>query len=563
MYKKKYSLIFFLFVLIGFKSCSLREENINIEKNKKTTLQFHISGILESNGIEMPQNNMFSAGRTTVHKINIITAKDFDVLINATKILKQKISVQPVSPGVKFRFLIYNASDNILVRDLVVISGTSPQIEVDAGKTYKWYAISSNDTTAVPSVTEGIVNSSDIANKDILYASSNGVITPEYGNNNLNIIFKHNTVQFLIQLDTRGLFGKINDTSTLEVGINQGNTFTSIIQTGDFNLFTGTYYNLQAIPAISASNMINTTNAQGDVGATKTAKFYTVNKSLITDNSLRIRLNKLDISLDDNTTRSFAPNTIINYSNIGVTPIYGNKYTISARLIESGVKVNGLQWARSNLYYADNVTHADKYRFHPNNEYTISSILNLSINGIISLQLNGQPYKITNEYWNWMSAKPTGPVSDNIDPCSKVYPEGIWRMPTNSEFTSLNNNPTLGFDTNTPLLLGGARLSSTWELDSGQQINTVYPTNSQKLFISFFGRRSVDGNQIIDSPGSIASPLLASGEAHYWTSTKNGSSVFYHNRIYDALIGTIIGPDPPTMVPGSSSQGRNIRCVRR
>lgn len=563
MYKKKYSLLFFLFVLIMLESCSSREENISTDKNKRTTLQFNISGISESNSIEMPQNNIFSARQTTIHNTNVISAKSFDVLINKTNSHKRETSLQPINPGVKFRFLIYNASDNTLVKDLIAISGTSSQIEVDAGKTYKWYAISSNDTTAVPSVTGGIVNGSDIANKDILYASSNGPITPEYGNNNLNIVFKHNTVQFLVQLDTRGLFGKINNTSTFEVGINQGNIFTSIIQTGDFNLLTGAYYNLQTIPAISASNMVNTSNSQGDIGATKTAKFYTVNKSLITNNSLTVRLNKLDITLDDSTTRSFAPNTIINYPNIEVTPIYGNKYTIITRLIESGVKVNGLLWARSNLYYADNVAHSDKYRFHPNNEYTISSILNLSINGTISLQLNGQPFKITNEYWNWMSAKPTGTVSDNIDPCSKVYPEGIWRMPTNAEFTSLNNNPTLGFDANTPLLLGGARLSSTWELDSGQQINTIYPTNSQKLFISFFGRRSVDGNQIIDSPGSIAPSLLASGEAHYWTSTKNGSSVFYHNRIYDALIGTIIGPDPPTMVPGSSSQGRNIRCVRR
>lgn len=133
-------------------------------------------------------------------------------------------------------------------------------------------------------------------------------------------------------------------------------------------------------------------------------------------------------------------------------------------MIESGVKVNGLLWGRSNLYYADNVTHTDKYRFHPNNEYTIASVINLSINGIINLQLNGQSFKVTNEYWNWMSATPTGLSSDNVDPCSKVYPQGVWRMPTNSEFTTLNNNPTLGFDTNTPLLLGGARLSSTWEL---------------------------------------------------------------------------------------------------
>ncbi len=554
MFSRTCITIISLIHLIGLISCSTREESTNLN-NKEVILKFNISGVLENNETKA------SDKINQQHKI-INLSKDFDALINISE-KNQRSSLIPINPGVKYRILIYDASNNNLVKNIEAVAGTSPQITVDAGKAYRWYAISINDTTAVPPVTEGVISRNDIINKDILYASSNGTISPEYGNNNLDIVFKHNTNQFTIQLDTRGLFGKINNTSAIEVGINIAGNFTSIAQTGDLNLFTGEYSNLQIIPAISAANMINTANTQGDIGATKTAFFYTVNKSEIPSNSLMIKLNKLDITLDDNTVRSFTSNTIIPYNNTGITPVYGNKYDISARMIESPIKVNGILWTRSNLYYADNVTHIDKYRFHPNNEYTIANILNISINGVINLQLNGQAFKVTNEYWNWMSATPTGSSSDNTDPCSRVYPIGIWRIPTNAEYTSINNNPSLGFDANKPLLFGGARLSSTWELDPGQQLNTVYPINSQKLFISFFGRRSTDGNQIVNSPGSIASTLLASGEAHYWSSTKNGSSVFYHNRIYNSLIGILVGPDPPTMVPGSTAQGRNIRCVRK
>ncbi|OPC68023.1 hypothetical protein BAZ12_15560 [Elizabethkingia miricola] len=548
--------IFFLSLLFETTSCSSRDERSYINSSKGAILKFNVSGVVQGNKVDIPHK------RITKQNEEIVSITNFDVLTNVSEKYERAV-VLPIDSGIKYRILIYDSSDNHLVNDVEAVSGTSPQILVDAGKSYKWYAISVNDMAVVPSVSGGVVKREDIVNKDVLYASSHGTITPEFGNNNLAIVFNHNTAQFVLQLDTRGLFGRINDTSAVEIGVNQGVNFTSIIQTGDLNLFTGEYSNLQTVPEIKALNMTNAVNAQGDSGATKTAIFYTVNKSIIAASNLKVRLNKLDITLDDSTVRSFTPYTVIPYANVGITPLYGGKYTINARMIESGVKVNGLLWGRSNLYYADNVTHTDKYRFHPNNEYTIASVINLSINGIINLQLNGQSFKVTNEYWNWMSATPTGLSSDNVDPCSKVYPQGVWRMPTNSEFTTLNNNPTLGFDTNTPLLLGGARLSSTWELDSGQQINTVYPINSQKLFISFFGRRSSDGTQIVDSPGSIASILLASGEAYYWTSTKNGSSVFYHNRIYNSLIGTLVGPDPPTMVPGNTGQGRNIRCVRK
>jgi hypothetical protein len=69
-----------------------------------------------------------------------------------------------------------------------------------------------------------------------------------------------------------------------------------------------------------------------------------------------------------------------------------------------------------NLIYS---SQADRYRFRPDNEYS-------------------QPDKDT-EYWNWMAATPTGSSSDNTDACSKVYPEGMWRMPTSTNSVIWDN----------------------------------------------------------------------------------------------------------------------------
>jgi hypothetical protein len=120
--------------------------------------------------------------------------------------------------------------------------------------------------------------------------------------------------------------------------------------------------------------------------------------------------------------------------------------------------VKGLLWARTNLTY--NTSQSDQYRLKVNNEYS-------------------DPDKDL-DYWNWMSATPTGPSADNVDPCSKIYPENTWRMPTGDEYSSLGDpdqkNENYG-------LLVGAVYSAVWNLDAGNNVNTSYPEKSQNLFI--------------------------------------------------------------------------------
>ncbi|MHC6201190.1 hypothetical protein LYZ41_10320 [Elizabethkingia miricola] len=285
--------------------------------------------------------------------------------------------------------------------------------------------------------------------------------------------------------------------------------------------------------------MVNKAGAGGAAGATKTATFYTVSPTSVPANNLRIRLNQLDLNMDDNSTRSFS-NSIVPYSNIPVTPSLGNRYTLNVRLIESGVRLDGLLWARTNLIYSSQI---DKYRFRPDNEYS-------------------QPDKDT-EYWNWMAATPTGSSSDNTDACSKVYPEGMWRLPTSTEFSNLGQPDDK--KENYGLFLG-ANFSAVYNLDAGNNLNTSFPTNSQRLFLSFYGYRTapgfLGGTSVSDSPGGIFLGALGGGGAYYWSSTSaNTNNANYWYMSYSRF-AWFVGWSNAEVRSGAKTEGRMVRCVR-
>lgn len=552
-------------LLLSFVSCSSRDEETKIPDGNAgmqgTFISFNIAGIEEEENItNLATASVKNTGKSSLTSIaseKVISTENFDALISAegqiTANKSQGLSASlkpsytgaiaavtktPMITGTKYRLLIYDAASNTLIKNVDATSGTNPNIQVDAGKQYKWYIISTNDNST-PSVntSTGIVSAASLANKDVLW--NQGVIDAQYGQNNMSIVLKRNTARIQLDLDTRGMFGTINNTTSVEVGTGTGSAFSSIIKTGDLNVLTGQYSNLQNVSAVTGGNMINKAGAGGAAGATKTATFYTVSSISVPANNLRIRLNQLDLNMDDNSTRSFS-NSIVPYSNIPVTPALGNRYTLNVRLIESGVRLKGLLWARTNLIYS---SQADKYRFRPDNEYS-------------------QPDKDT-EYWNWMAATPTGASSDNTDACSKVYPEGMWRMPTSTEFSNLGQPDDK--KENYGLFLG-ANFSAVYNLDAGNNLNTSFPTNSQKLFLSFYGYRSspgfLGGTSVTDSPGGIFLGALGGGGAYYWSSTSaNTNNANYWYMSYSRF-AWFVGWSNAEVRSGAKTEGRMVRCVR-
>jgi hypothetical protein len=54
----------------------------------------------------------------------------------------------PMQNGIKYRLLIYDVISNALVKDVDGTAGTAPSIQVDGGKQYKWYIISTNSAVS-------------------------------------------------------------------------------------------------------------------------------------------------------------------------------------------------------------------------------------------------------------------------------------------------------------------------------------------------------------------------------------------------------------------------------
>ncbi|WP_139366086.1 hypothetical protein [Elizabethkingia meningoseptica] len=550
-------------ISVCITSCSSRDEEVNTGNGvtpEGTVLTVSIDGIATEGDITSLANASIntkginaSPSMITLAKEKVVSAGGFDALVSAEGQINTEnrptttasisytgaiaaVSKVPVNTGTQYRILIYDETGTQLVSNTQASSGTNPNIKVDAGKKYKWYAFSINESS-VPNINaQGVISGSSLSNKDVLY--SQGIIDAQYGQNYLNVVFKRNTARIALDLDTRGMFGTINNTTSVELGTGTGSGFTSIIQTGDLNVFTGLYSNLQNVSPVTGSSMTNKAGVGGAAGATKTAVFYTVRTANVPVNNLRIRLNQLDITMDNSSTRSFS-NSIIPYNNTVITPVLGNNYSLNARLIESGIRVKGLLWARTNLLYS---SQSDAYRFRVDNEYS-------------------QPDKDT-EYWNWMSATPTGSSSDNVDPCTRVYPQGEWRMPTSAEFSNLgqpnDKNERYG-------LFLGASFSAVYNLDAGNSPNTSYPQYSQNLFLSFYGYRSTSwlgGTSISDSPGGIFLGALGSGSAYYWSSTDAGSGNANYWYMNYSRFAWFVGWSNAEIRSGAKSDGRMVRCVR-
>ncbi|MCT4206134.1 hypothetical protein HZP44_14905 [Elizabethkingia anophelis] len=569
-------------VTLGITSCSSREEKGEDFKNADTILKFSIVGIEETGNITPPianaitntQGNSYFSSITPLAEEKIANLGNFDMLTSvdvkgskskaAASLTDNKTSIaatSPMSTTVKYRIIIYKAGTNTIVADVVGTPGTDPSIAVSSGQAYDWYAYSTNETTVPAMDSNGNILKGGLTNKDLLYARSLTPITPNIGQNNLNIVFQHKTVKLNVQLSARGVFGKISNTTAIEIGQDTGSGFTSIAQVGDFNILTNSYSNLSGIPPIIGTQMVNA-SVGGDPEATKTATFYSATPVNIPANSLRLRLNTMDVTIDDGTTRNYATNKLVPYTHaVPITTIFGNEYNITAQMIESGIVVGATTWARTNLYYAENSV--DRYRFLPTNDLKMGSILNLL--NLIQLGAGGSQVKAGNLYWNWNSLTPEGTPGSG-DPCAQVYPSGKWKTPNQAQLSALGTVPSDGMYYDTPLL-GTAHFAAKWTAPS--PVNITYPLHSQQLFLPMYGFRS--GGQIYYNAGSLLAGVAGSAASNYWSSNGDALNGVGQTRSFTAVLSALSALIPPiiTLDTGfvigpvsTTDRGMSVRCVR-
>lgn len=479
---------------------------------------FDFSTDIESNAIEQKESGLKASTKGSA-------LKAADVPLNSDK---------------KFRLIFIKDGSNSPIYNEVLSAGEDPNLTVASNTKYKWYAISINDGSTAPDIDgSGNISGSDLDNKDFMFAS--GELTTQEDENYLDILFLRQMAAVEVKLNTRGLFGVINDNSTITVGRGSGSSFTNLIQTGDFSIFDGTFSNLQDAQPLNGAQMTVVDNRWGN--AEKIGQFFTANTgTTIEANNLRVRLNSLEIKLDDNTTRTFASNSLVPISHsAALTLTKGTLSKTNVRLIESGVTVGNLVWARTNLVYDVNKLYggsysagnSDAYRFRTNNNYAF-------------------PNKNT-EYWNFGTKTPTGTDYVTTDPCRRVYPEGTWRYPQElnnpkemTQLTQNNNNST-----SRTQVSDGYRYSVTYTSSSAS--NPAYPDNN--LLLSFYGYRDGNGN-IQQIPSGSAN---GSGTIRYRSNAYNTSNNYNHIFYAELNNGSYSSASIQQTAPGL---GTVTRCVR-
>ncbi|HFK5510772.1 TPA: hypothetical protein ACGZ9U_001688 [Elizabethkingia anophelis] len=353
MIKKKYKNIYKALVIISLflfiTSCSSRDEGFNQIDNKPSTyLKIHVGGINENNEIPKTVYSKVKDNTLKDPKPIIFSGSDFSASISINEgsytpntftsknnNFGATASVKPVPIGTKYRIILKDTTTGEII-NRIGSSGTDPEIKVNDGTVYNWYIYSLNDTTTTPPDIDanGVIPANTITNKDLAYKS--GTITINAGENYMNTILDHKTVKYLVNIDTTGLFATVDNTTKLEIGTGPGATFTSIMQTGDFNIFTNAYTSTLNISAITGDHMSGTN--------VKTAIIYTKNTTPIPAGELSVRLNTLDIVFGSGDKKSF-PNTTLQFtSGNAISPTIGTAYTINTIIngaTSSGQEVTG------------------------------------------------------------------------------------------------------------------------------------------------------------------------------------------------------------------------------
>lgn len=315
-----------------------------------------------------------------------------------------KAAIKNIVPnGVKYRLVAYDELGGF-VNQTVYTTGSenlTPDFKLDAGKTYTFIFISYNNEITPPEMGSDNLSSAMLSsinsNQDLMYYTVSKNLV--YGNNKIDIIFKHK-------------FSKISTTiDASEVGNIQNSTSTPVSIRFSPNSST---VNLQASSGILTYN----TSTMLDVNFPFSSPTPIVQNSVVylANNSVSTTTFTIRSITINGTTRTNLPS--ISLGNL----LPGMKYALNIKIKNDGV-VDDIIFAPGNLVYTQAT---NTYSFA---EFQYSSGSLFPIN------------KLTPVY-------PNSPISTTLadgDPCSKIPSVNgkAWRVPTNNDInTGLANHPS-------------------------------------------------------------------------------------------------------------------------
>lgn len=387
--------------------------------NGTSQVVVRISGISDGEGINTKGSN--SRTSSSNHSIELVQANGVDAIVALDNNLPSS-SLSSDSQGslraasgtraatmannTKYRLFLYKkvgTAYTYVSSHEFQVSQETP-ISLEQG-TYKWVALSYNNTDAVPD--RGADDNFELTgNKDALYAASTQDLVVGASQVPINVTFKRLFARVGIEINTKGLFGPISSASSVSVTGHNSQTGTIDLKTGNFvgALTTGT------APTIAYSDF---QNVSGTDASQKVAYFYTAGT---TAQNINVTINNLQITLDGGATRTF-PQLSFTRS---LTTEPGKNQRFLVGFAETALTYKGVKWSRSNLYYkAGDPT---PYRFKPTNDYNAT--------------------KDPNSFFSYGGYKPgvLASQANPHDPCALVYPAGLWKTPASADIQDLTSN---------------------------------------------------------------------------------------------------------------------------
>jgi len=363
------------------------------------------TGKSSSNSIELVQSNGFDAIVAVDNNVPSNDASAFSqAALKASSGLK---AATPLGSTTTYRLYLYknNGGTYTFTKSVQFTPGSEAPIQVPNGS-YKWVALSYNNTDAIP---DGDASNNLVLpqNKDVLYATSGATdITINSNTAPLNITFNRLYARIAIEVNTLGMFAPINSATIAVTG--------QSAKAATINLATGAL-TVAATGGTPALTEVNFTNLDGNA-ARKIAYYYTADE---TAQNLSVSVTNLKIQLDNSTERSFGTTALT--QNKAITPVRGKNHRFLVGITESALTFgsgSGLaQWSRSNLYYKPG--DATPYRFYHTNPQT------------------NDP----NSYFSFGAHLPRVLASANaaVDACALVYPAGLWKTPTSAQLENVTS----------------------------------------------------------------------------------------------------------------------------
>ena len=477
-----------------------------------------------------------------------------------------KLAASALTTNFKYLLLLYKVkpdnTEEFFVQRVMTSGSVADKIPANMNTKYNWYAISYN-STETPPLFSNPANSANLTfelkNRDVLHAS--GTITTSNtlnSNNRLAIKFRRLAARIDVEFDARGMFAWYLDSVNVQMNVKQA----------VYNLKTGAVIsNSDLLVKRYSSQTTNVEPASSGLYDRKVTSFYTAGGVTLAAAVPQLTKFRVVQHYSGGTAATDAymfgtgSNVIGSWTNTFVVsgaPAKSSYYTAKINLIQKPITTGNtaaavVNWGRGNLVDVNNTLGT------PNRSTTTDLVGNNTNSGRrYRFRKQGDQYVNTANDWFRHNDSQGGSiplmvgsivtdVRDRVDPCSFVYPAGVWKTPSQVNFNNLiGSNTTFNSNVYANGLIMGA--SSSAPLNSAP-----YPTNNLMLNRNGEGQNVLASILYTYSTGSTAN-------SEYWASEE-----FYFLRIGTGSTRATLSVQDPYDGVGQwvRHDHKNIRCVRR